>query len=292
MITKKMSRFFGLIPVRFAAEPSAPVPRVPERPKPEHKAVDPAPVPPQDLVDASGSLMRELELTSHANESRLTDLEKRTAWALPALVVESNDDPVAPVRSKARLLMPALDQMRETQASLMSGTAVVVKDEAPSSNQSEASSVALDTESLKSRPKRRRAARPIPALASAQQPAPQEQTRGATSVRPKREGTQKPVPTQIQPAAAEPIQPTDTPPTVSQPTPATSQGWQYTVMLQRAEGSASSRTLESGVDLAAAGDASNIGLMFQRLRSHSEKPPTQLVAVSKAPGFLHKLWAK
>jgi|GEM_PF-7011526 len=272
MTTKKMSRFFGLIPLRTAPERAAPERPISEQIKPsvfmpEQPASRPAAKPTQiQTNDAAGSLMSALHLMSHADESRLTEQEKRMAWELPARSAEPDEQLVPRSTSKARLLVPALEQMRQTQSTLMSGFAAA------------ASTDAADTAESKPATKPRRAARPKQTPEAARQAATPEQAAAPASVRPKSVRKPKQAPENVQPAQA-------------QPAPATSHGWQYSVTLQRDEAS----TPPAAVEPAATSDASSISLMFQRLRSHAEKPPAPPAppaAAEKAPGFLNKLWAK
>lgn len=252
MVTKKKNRFFGLIPERPAAEHSMP----------EQPVTAAAPMqPPAEPDNASMPLMRALSLTSHAEESRLTEQEKQMAWELPARIAEPDEALVPRSTSKARLLIPALEQMRQTQSTLMSGFAAVAGDTMAPGNKTGKSPEAPSMENASPRTTRRR----TPQTLKPTQPAV----------------TQGPV------SAPASLQPTPV-----QPTPATSQGWEYSVMLQRVENPVPSPAAQPSSADAAKSDPSSISLMFQRLRSHSASPATPPPAAPKAPGFLNKLWAK
>ncbi|MEO7068514.1 MAG: hypothetical protein ABI114_16510 [Rhodanobacter sp.] len=287
MIKKTMSRFFGLISERAAPERATS-----EHSIAENSAFDPVPLQPQVHVgDAPGPLMHALPLTSHAGEACLTEQEKRMAWELPVRMAEPVEALVPRSTSKARLLVPALEQMRQTQSALMSGHPAVVEDGMAAATVAETSPEVPSTASPTPRMKRRRVARPKPILEPVPQTAAPAQAAVPEPARPKPVRKQKQLPTQVPSAPLQPAQ-------------ATSNGWQYSVMLQRSEGSAlpsipqlgTIPAASSGAAPALSSDASSISLMFQRLRSHSQKaatpaatPPT---TVAKAPGFLNKLWAK
>lgn len=258
MIKKKMSRFFGPISERSAPEPSAP----------EHAPPSADPVQPQAQPHAAvGSLMSALQLTSHAHESPLTEQEKRMAWELPARVPDPDEALVPRSTSKARLLLPELEQMRQTQSMLMSGYAAAAEDHSAAGTAPGMSPNASSTEEDKPRTKRRRAARPKQTAESVRQTTPRESSPAPAPERPKHE------------------------PTRSQLPPAT-RGWEYSMMLQRAEDAAPPPASTPASAPAATSGESSLSSMFERLRSHSKKPPTPPAAVPKAPGFLNKLWAK
>lgn len=263
MVTKKMSRFFGLLSER--SHPESPAP---EHSIAGHPAFDPAPAPaatpapaaaatqpPAGQENSAGPLLRALDLNSHADDMRLTEQEKRMAWELPPRTTVPDAALVPRSTSKARLMLPALEQMRQTQATLMAGYTSAIEDEIESAKVPEPSPESPHSKGANSTMKQPHAAQP----------------------------KQTPAPESVQ-APRVPMPP--------QPTTTASSGWEYTVMLQRTEDPAPPSAPERAPERAAASDATGISQMFQRLRSHSATPPTPPAADAKAPGFLHKLWAK
>ena len=279
MVTKKLSRFFGLISERSPAERPAH-----EQSIAEHPAFEPVPIQPQvsqpqtnpppqaAQADAAGTLLHALQLTSHADESLLTEQEKRQAWELPPRPAVLNQALVPRSTLKARLLAPALEQMRQTQSTLMSGYAPVAEPDVVAGNVPGALWAARSPEAPDAGMNQRHAARPNWPAQHAQQAAAQ----APTQVSAQQDSKHRPLPAQS-PAA-------------------TSAGWEYSLMLQHAEGASPQPAPESSATPATQSAASGISLMFQRLRSHAQKPPaptpTPPDAVAEAPGFLNKLWAK
>ncbi len=190
------------------------------------------------------------------------------AWELPARVPDPDEALVPRSTSKARLLLPELQQMRQTQSMLMSGYAAAAEAGMVAGKAPGKSPDASRTEDAKPQTKRRRAARPKQTAKPARQTTSPEQSPVPAPERPKHESTR------------------------SQPAPATSRGWEYSVMLQRAEDAAPPPAAKPGAAPAATNNESSLSSMFERLRSHSKKPPTPPAPVPKAPGFLNKLWAK
>lgn len=264
MVTKKMSRFFGLLPER--SHPESPAPEhsiaghpafeaIPTAAEPRIATPTATQLPPGAEDDSVGPLLRALDLSSHADDRRLTAQEKRRAWELPPRVTQADPAAVSRSTSKARLMLPALEQMRATQAALM---AAQTSGGEPGIDSTEAS-------------------RRAPATARSQAASPT--THQAAAARPQR------------PAAAEAAQ---VKPLLkrTQPTPPASAGWEYTMVLQRTQDSPPPSTPEAASEPAAERDESDLTQMFGRLRAHSATPPTPPLAVAKATGFLHNLWAK